>query len=192
MRLWPWIQNERLWRRRRPALGDFRPNRPPRWHGTEPTLGLGAPCDFAPGGIVWRCEPGGQHYFELTIRRDLAKECLEADLAETSAEVPCTGLASGLFGFSIPETKILACGIHERWLRRHDLLNGMDSGLIARFTAAGIRFGGTVTLDDTPNAVRAELTGEPTCRWDCTRSATASAKVWACHPAHVSSVAMQL
>lgn len=151
MQLWRWIQSERLWRRRRRLFDDFFLDHLPGRsadhgrlsldsnegisgrHGAGPALGPGTACDFAPGGIVWQCQGDHAHPFELTEPLKGALERLEAHLAETSAQVLCDGPASVRAGFTYPEVELVVCGNHERWLRRHWLLNGLDSGLVERF-----------------------------------------------------------
>ena len=140
MRLWRWIQQERLWRRRQRLFVDFMRRQHggrtfddswfPRRDGAETVLGSQTMCDFGLGGVAWHCIPGHGHPFELTDPLDGAMERLEADLAETSVQVLCDGVASFRTGFTYPELELVVCGSHEAWLRRHCLLHGLDSGVI--------------------------------------------------------------
>jgi hypothetical protein len=97
-----------------------------------PALGPGSTCDFASGGIVWHCDGDHAHPFELTDPLKGALERLEAHLAETSAQVPCDGAASVRARFTYPAVELVVCSKHEHWLRRHWLLNGLDSGVVER------------------------------------------------------------
>lgn len=140
MGLWRWIQAERLWRRRQRLFADFmrryHDGRPiddtwfRRRDGAETGLGSQTLCDFGLGGVVWHCIPGHGDPFELTDPLDAAVERLEADLAETSVKVLCDDAASIRARFTYPEVELVVCGSHEVWLRRHCLLNGLDSGVI--------------------------------------------------------------
>jgi hypothetical protein len=140
----PHRNDSSLTRSRRGLLDDFMTERGvdepfdnswfPRGYGTSTAIAPGMPCDFGPGGVAWHCFESHGHPFELTYPLEGARERLEADLAETSAQVSCDGPASIRADFTYPAVDLAVCKNHEQWLRRHRLLNGRRRIVTAPFS----------------------------------------------------------
>ncbi len=109
-----------------PRIEDLPPAR------SERHLSGGMPCEFGPAAVAWSCQAVGNHIAALVASADGAFERYCADLAEDSHSVPCDGDGVVLVGFTFPPTRRIACLRHHDWLRRHELLNGLDSGVEAR------------------------------------------------------------
>jgi hypothetical protein len=96
-------------------------------------------CDFAASRVVWICYYDLVHSVERHARAPSSDVACSPSTTGAAYDSLQAGWVDGYRGHFVPPYGgvFIACDDHVRWLRQHDFLNGIDSGVEVRWTPNG-------------------------------------------------------